>query len=485
MEQTPFPSSTPQTYANDYVNEQELERERLREMLTARRMGPIEETWRDYQRWSEEHPYQSLAAETVATQGASALAGAAARLPGYVGTAARGLKWLEEHTGGKGQEGWGGGRNIKDPKYRLETRYKDDELAEYTVHRAKGDEGPVGRMRFDYNPDKKQLYLGWASKNEDEPDIGTGQLMHLFKEVGKDYPDAETVRFFRIPNTQKEGGGAVGRKGYATEVTLPLKRREKGVESEATREMFGKAVEQEQKGSRVIRRRMEESHDVGDDPNDIPPDFSLLDLSPHEREIANLYESGGLDQIMHYGSQRFSERAQRLGSADEASRVGDQIRDKALHDVLGQMRQQSGTEGGPLPSFDDAYDTALHLESRAQEAAWRREEQRLNRLMEQIRGQQRQGEIEMEQTEPGQYEHLGRPLERPVATRHGYGTPEHYEQRSEIENVTPLEHAKVRHIAQERGISEDEALDTYNAIQDRMMEDRLWDQTLWQGARGR
>lgn len=479
VEEAPFISGGPQTYQGPPTNEEELERERLREMLSARRRGPIEQAWTDYQQWGEEHPWQQLAAETALTSGASEIVGAATRLPGLVGAGARGLRWLEEHTGGQRHD-WGGGRNIKDPKYKLATQYKDDDFAEYAVHRKEGGD-PIGRLRFDYHPDQKQLYLGWASKQEGVEDLGAGQMMHLFREVGKDFPDAETVRFFRIPNVQKAGGGTVGRKGYTEEVTLPLKRREKGVESEATREMFGKAVEQEQKQSRVIRRRMV-SEDIGGDIEDIAPDYSLIEMTPHEREIVNLMESGGLEDIMHFGSEGFRERARNLGSQEAALEVNDQIRNKALREVLEQTRRQSGIEG-PIPSFDDAYDTGLRLEQRAQHAAWQREEQRLTTLLQRIQGgteelqPEEQPFFRMSQQEADEQALLGRPLEHRVATRHGYGTPEHYEQRSEIENVTPIEHAKVLHIARERGISEDEALDTYNAIQSRLMEDRLWPQT--------
>lgn len=274
------------------------------------------------------------------------------------------------------------GMGIVDPKYKLQAAYRDPELAEYTVHRAEGGD-PIGRMRFDYTPEKKQLYLGWASKNEGIEDLGAGQMMHLFREVGKDFPEAETVRFYRIPNEQKAGGGTVGRKGYTEEVTLPLKRRAKGVESEATREMFGQAVEQEQKKSRVVRRRMEQGPTEYDE--DIRPNYSLLrDLSEHDQEIADLMEEGAFDDISYHTGARFRERMQRLG-AEGAVEVNDQLNNKALQRMIEERRARTGVTG-QIPTFEEAYERGLHLEHRATRAAMEEEERRLTRLLQQIRG---------------------------------------------------------------------------------------------------
>lgn len=341
-----------------------------------------------YAEWADEHPIQNFALETTLDTASTLFPyGRVLRQIPRIGKALGEAVEMYQRSGGLGEWSEGAAPHISDPKYRLDPRSKTPEKAEYTVRRT-GDDQPIGSMKFNYNDDIKQLYLGWASKDPGTEELGTGQMMHLFNEAGKDFPDAETVRFFRIENMQKVGGGTVGRKGYTEEVTMPLRGR-------GDPEMKKRFIERERldpefmgpmpgkKESRVIRRRMEEPET---DDVDIMPNYSLLrDLSDRDREIVDLMESGELDRISYHSREKYPERLRVLGSDERALEAGDALRDKTLQQVIEERRRETGIMG-PIPNFEQAYDRGIHLERRATVAAMRQEEQRLTDLLRQLGG---------------------------------------------------------------------------------------------------
>lgn len=197
-----------------------------------------------YEKWGEQHPVLQMGGELLGNYLLSQFGPAILKkLPGGLRT--MGDIWEAVNRSGS-LGGWGeGAAHIRDPRFKL-SKPEETYPGSYhvNIHDTKTGEY-YGSASYHLENGGKQLYIGYTATRGDQP--GTGQLMHLGREILGYHPEVESIRFYRV------SGAGPANKGHYEEVTMPADLI-RGKRRQGEEQMFTKSIEQGK--GRITRRKM-------------------------------------------------------------------------------------------------------------------------------------------------------------------------------------------------------------------------------------